>query len=46
MLIRTFVLKAINNERKILTHHEVTDRFAEQIVPVWKKLNLWIHPKL
>ena len=30
MLIRTFVLKVINNERKILTHHEITDRIAEQ----------------
>ena len=31
MLIRTFVLKVINNERKNLTHHETTDRIAEQI---------------
>ena len=30
MLIRRFVLKVINNERKILTHHEITDRIAEQ----------------
>ena len=32
MLIRRFVLKVINNERKILTHHEIIDRIAEQIV--------------
>ena len=32
MLIQTFVLNVINNERKILTHHEITDRIAEQIV--------------
>ena len=30
MLIRTFVLKVINNERKKLTHHEINDRIAEQ----------------
>ena len=30
MLIRTFVLKVINNERKKLTHHEIIDRTAEQ----------------
>ena len=32
MLIRRFVLKVINNERKILTHHEIIDLIAEQIV--------------
>ena len=32
MLIRRFVLKVINNERNILTHHEIIDRIAEQIV--------------
>ena len=32
MLIQTVVLNVINNERKILTHHEITDRIAEQIV--------------
>ena len=30
MLIQIFVLKVINNERKSLTHHEMTDRMAEQ----------------
>ena len=29
-----FVLKVINNERKILTRHEIIDRIAEQIVLV------------
>ena len=28
MLIRTFVLKVINNERKRLTHEEIIDRIA------------------
>ena len=31
MPIRIFVLKVINNKRKILTYHEVIDRMAEQI---------------
>ena len=30
MLIQIFVLKVMNNERKILTHHEMIDRMAEQ----------------
>ena len=30
MLIRTFVLKVTNNERKKLTHHGIIDRIAEQ----------------
>ena len=30
LLIRTFVLKVINNGKKILTHHEIIDRTAEQ----------------
>ena len=34
ILIRTFVLKVINNERKILTSHEIIDRIAEQIESV------------
>ena len=34
MLIQIFVLKVINNERKILTHHEMIDRMAEQIESV------------
>ena len=32
MLIRTFVLKVINNERKILTHREIIDPIAGKIV--------------
>ena len=32
ILIQTFVVKVINNERKILTHHENIDGIAEQIV--------------
>ena len=34
MLIQKFVLKVINNERKILTRHEIIDRTAEKIVSV------------
>ena len=34
MLIRMFVLKIINNERKILPRHLIIDRIAEQIVLV------------
>ena len=34
MLIRMFVLKVINNERKRLTRQEIIDRIAEQIVLV------------
>ena len=34
MVIRMFILKVINNERKILTHNEIIDRIAEQIVLV------------
>ena len=34
MLIRTFVLNVLNNESKILTSHDITDRNAEQIEPV------------
>ena len=34
MLIRMFILKVINNERKKLTHHEIIDRIAEQTVLV------------
>ena len=36
MLIRTFFLRMINKERKILTHHEVIDHIAEQIVQIIK----------
>ena len=45
-LVRTLVLKVINNERKNLTHHEIIDRIAEQteslITQVCKKSKLWI----
>ena len=34
MPIQTFVLTVINNERKILTDHEIIDRIAEQIESV------------
>ena len=34
MLIQLIALKVINNERKILTRHEIIDRIAEQIVLV------------
>ena len=34
MLIRTFVLKIINNETKYLTHHEIIDCTADRIVSV------------
>ena len=50
MLIRTFVLKVINNERKKLTHHEIIDRIAEQtasvIIQVSKESKSSIHPNL
>ena len=32
MVIRMFILKVINNERKILTHNEIINLIAEQIV--------------
>ena len=38
MLIETIGLKVINNERKILTHHEIIDRIAEQIVSMITQL--------
>ena len=45
-----FVLKVINNERKILTHQEIIDRTAEQIesvlTQVCKESKLWTHPNL
>ena len=34
ILFRMFFLKVINNERKILTHHEIIDRITQQIVLV------------
>ena len=39
MLIRTLFLKVINNERKILTHHEIIDCIAEQIVQTIKTVD-------
>ena len=50
IFIRIFVLKVINNERNILTHHEIIDRMVEQaksvITQVCKESKLWIHPNL
>ena len=50
MLIRTFVLKVINNEKKTLTDHEIINRIAQQIVMaithVCKESKLQIHPNL
>ena len=34
ILFRRFFLKVINNERKILTHHEIIDCITQQIVLV------------
>ena len=34
MLIHAFVLTVINNEKKILTDHEIIDPIAEQIESV------------
>ena len=31
ILIRTFVLKVINNEKKKLTHHKIIDHIAERV---------------
>ena len=49
MLIRTFILKVIKDERNILTHHEI-NRNSEQIVSVitqvCKETKLWIHSNL
>ena len=50
MLVRTFVLKVINDERKNLTHHEIIDCIAEQtalvIIQVSKESKLMIHSNL
>ena len=50
MLVRIFVLKVINNERKIPTHHEIIDCIAEKIesviTQVCKETKLWIYPNL
>ena len=50
MLIQTFILKVINNDRKVLTDHEITDHIAEQIesviIQVCIELKFWIHPNL
>ena len=34
LFIRRFVLKVINNESKILTHHEIIDCIAQEIVSI------------
>ena len=34
MLIQMFVLKVINNQKKILTCHDIIDRISEKIVLV------------
>ena len=36
MLIRTFAIKVMNNERKILTHHKIIDYIAEEIAQIIK----------
>ena len=50
MLIRTFVLKIINNETKYLTHHEIIDCTAHELVSViaqmCKEIKMWIHSTL
>ena len=50
MLIRTYVLKVINNERQILNDHVIIDCIAEQIesmiTQVCKESKLWILPNL
>ena len=50
MLIWTFVLKVINNERKKLTHREIIDGIAEQtasvMIQVSKDSKLRIHSNL
>ena len=46
MLIRTFVLKIINNKRKIETYHGIIDHTVEQILLECKETKLWIHPNL
>ena len=48
MLIRTLVLKVINNDRKSLIDHKIIDRIAEKIesvtTQVCKELKFWIYP--
>ena len=50
MFIGTFILKLINNKRKILTHQEIISRIAEKIelliTQVCKEPKLLIHPSL
>ena len=36
MLIRTFPVKVMNNERKILIHHKIIDHIAEEIAQIIK----------
>ena len=44
MLIRIFILRVINNGRKILAYHEIIGRIVEQILSVisqvWKESKL------
>ena len=45
MLIQTFVLKVITNERKILTDHDsMVEQIQSVITQVCKESKLWIHP--
>ena len=48
MLFQRFILKVINNERKILIHREINDCISQQIGPVitqvWKESKLYIYP--
>ena len=50
VLIRMFVLKVTNNERKKLTHHKIIDGIVEQTasvtIQVSKESKLRIHPNL
>ena len=34
VMLTTLFLKVINNERKVLTHHEIIDHIAEQFVEI------------
>ena len=43
MIIQIFILKVINNKRKVLTHHKIIDRMTEQSDQRWWSLSdqLW-----
>ena len=43
MLIRTFILKVINNDRKFSTDHEIIESVITQVC---KESKFWIHPNL